>query len=332
MSKPKPKWTLSKFFERWYVGQATTTRSRKPAGDKTIASRRVGVRYWTELMATKKRPEGPRLNEITVDHLEQFRDRLRTVTYQRHTNSAERQLSESTQFARFTDVVILLSAAGPIDGNRIRAGVLESVPRLYHQGPVHFPKETWTLDEMRQVAESIDTFETKTDNIDRYRDLARAWLALLFYSGHRASTYKVIGSDDLVETRPDAWFIDIKKSVKTGKADRVAVHPQLLELLKRCGEGSPIINWPFGYRRLYDHFKAWQIHAGLPENRIFGPQAMRRLNAQVMLSLGVDQAQAAASNSLGHSSVSMTAGHYADAKNTFRLMMPDLFVGASIAG
>lgn len=120
-------------------------------------------------------------------------------------------------------------------------------------------------------------------------------------------------------------------SVKTGKPECVAVHGNLLAMLQRLSEGSPIIAFGLHDRTLQDHFKALQRHAGLAENRIFSPQAFRRLHAQTMAMIGFEQAHSAASTSLDHSSSAVTAAHYSDPRSLLLGKMPSIFAANETA-
>lgn len=333
MKTPKPKWSLPKFYRDYYVPAALANKRRKPPSERTLYKRSNAVRHFRELMATKKRPKGPRLSELSEDHLIEFRERLEDAEYQRGPKSEKRKLSPHSQKSIMEEVLIVVSATGPrVSGTSIRAGVLEFPPTIYVPSPPAFPKGTWTLDEARAVAAGLLTFVPPKQTplpTPEYRKLAIAWLCLLIYLGHRATTYKRVGSSSLKQIRPGEWVIDIAKSVKTGKPDRVPVHPRLLVALQALGEGEPLINWPYNYRTLVDHFRAWQLHAGLAEDRIHTPQAMRRLHAQEMQRTGFAQVEKMASSSLGHSSVGMTANHYSDARGIAIMGLPDIFEATS---
>ena len=305
---------------------------RKPTGPATIAKRRNAVGWWTRLMATDKRPKGPKLNEITDEHLIQFRSLLESATFRRSANGIDRPLAAFTKKSIVDEVMVVIAAAGPKNKSSIRAELLTNPPHIYIEKLPAFPKITWSIDEAKQVARGLLTVTphgTWTHSVEWYRKLSIAWLCLLVYTGHRASTYRILKASDLLEFRPGYWVIDVAKSVKTGKPDRIPVHRRLLKSLNDLGERAGMIEWPISYRSLFNHFKAWQRHAGLPEKRIISPQAMRRFHAQELQRTGFTEIEKMASSSLGHSSTAMTAGHYSNARDLAVLSLPDLWEDAA---
>lgn len=323
MKTPKAKWTLPKFFEKWYVPTATTTRRRKPTGLKTIQKRRVAVQWWKRIMATADRPKGPKLNEITDAHLERFRDGLLLATYNR--GYGDKPLSPVTQRSHLAEIIMLLAAAGPLKGASIRAGLLTDPPRIYSPEIAHFPKPTWTLDEARRMVAAIDTYVPRrwTKGVRYFRSMMRAYIGFLAYTGHRASTPLTLMSAD-VQTGINGSFIDIV-SVKTGKPVRVPLHPQLLQRLNELGGRDRLIDWPLNYRSFSEHTKSIQAHAGFASDRIFSPQAWRRWHATRLIETGFNQAQDLASSSLGHSSAEVTKSHYGDAQGLGIMRLPNLW-------
>lgn len=324
---PKPpckKWNLRKFFRRFYVRAAQSTKTRKQTSDVTIQKRATAVDHFTRLMATKKHPEGLPIGKITTSYLEKFCRRLSKDGYRRSPVGVLRKRSKVSQQSILSEVLIVLAATGPKNGTSIRAGIVTEPATIYNPQIKAFPKPTWSLDQVRSIVNAIETFEPPSWNgsTERYRELARAIVAMWFYTGHRARTYEIMPRKSLVESHGQ-WFLEIEKSIKTGKPDRVPVHDQLLDKLIDLDCGDQLIDWPFNYRCLSDHLKMWQKHAGLETE--YTPQAWRRFHAVQMVTTGLNQAQDIASSSLGHASSSVTQGHYANARDLAIYCLPDLW-------
>jgi len=129
--------TVQDFFLHWYVPNATTTKRRKPTSLATINSRRrPAVNWWTRLMATKKRPFGPLLNEVTDDHLLEFRNKLVDATYRRGKAGQALKLAEKTQVRTVEEIELVLGAAGPPAGRKLRAGFIADPPKIYRDDGV----------------------------------------------------------------------------------------------------------------------------------------------------------------------------------------------------
>lgn len=323
-------WTIADFFDCWFLPSVKNDPRRRPPSRATILRRKAAVEWWSRLMGSTAVPDGPSLGSITATDLETFRERLKTATYKRGLSGSPRPLSEWTQFRTLDDIQQLLAAAGPSSGRTRRAEILDRVPGIYAEAPACWPKETWSIDEARTLANFVCSMNSTKTNLSnkQYRLLAEGTLSLWYYTGHRATTYQHLTFDDLVEVRTDAWCLQIKRSVKTGKADRLRVHPQLLERLQRikqCFGSGPLLPWPVAYRCVSDYHTEWQEAAALPSNRRFRPQAWRRLHGSAIAAGGYESARGLAASALGHSSATITESHYTAVRDLAILNLPELF-------
>ena len=326
--------SVADFFEAWYVPALSQSKRRKPPNKATIDRRRAAVNWWSRLMSSNARPDGPALDEITEELVILFQQKLATATYRRGMSGAIRVLSPVTQTRTVEELLIVLSAAGPRSANRIRANLLADPPTIYVE-PIHaWPKDTWTMTEARQIANAAIAHHPPKrhwrGNVDRYRLLARASLAMWYFTGHRASSYLGIQWQHVRESRPGEWFLTIPRSVKTSKPDRLAIHPQLLDAINRLRTSStvstsPIIDWPMQYRSLADHHFIWAQAAGLPSQRLLSIQAWRRLHADQIAQSGYATARQLTATSLGHSSADITETHYSAVRDVALLSLPNLF-------
>lgn len=322
--------TLAEFFEDWYVPALESNRRRRPISPATIRRRREAIAWWPRLMATAVRPGGPLLGEVTDDALATFAQRLRGATYTRGLRAIP--LSAATQTRTIEEVMIVLSAAGPECGGRPRAGLLRSPPRLYVEPPAQFPKPTWDVEEAAAIVAGIDTAVLPakwSGSLLAWRQLWRATIALWAYTGHRARTYQRLRAADLVEVAPGNWRLQIARSMKTGKAVRLAVHPRLLTELQAVrrwyGGSDRLLPWPIQYGAICDQHMAIQAAGGLAAARRFTPQAWRRWYAQEIAVTGFSLARSMAQGSLGHSSAAVTESHYAAVLDMATLQLPDIF-------
>ena len=326
--------TLLEFFTDWYLPRVRDDKSRKPVSESTLKRRHAAVQWWTRLMGSKKRiDDSPSLLGITQQHLTEFKKLLTECTYQRGGIGSERRtLSPMSQMRTLQEIHIVLGATGPPDGTKIRAGLIQKPPKIYIEPVNMFPKPTWTLDEAIRIAQTAGTCDPPESwSFDRqaWHALARATVAIFFYTGHRATTYERLQRNSLHQVKPGLWVLDIIQSVKTGKMDRVPVHRQLLSCLQevqkvqKLANCSQLIPWPVKYRAVAGYHERWQVAAGLPADRRFSPQAWRRLHAESLQQSVYDMANRLASQSLGHSNSTTTQDHYS--LSAARLYMPDLF-------
>ena len=329
-----PNSTVSEFFNRWYKPTVQHDKSRKPVSEKTLERLGDAVTWWAKLMGSRKRiDDSPALFEINQDHLVSFRDKLTTAKYRRGGIGAkEYPLAPMTQLRTLDRFLTVLNATGPKDGNKIRADLLPRVPQIYLGEVNVFPGPRWTFDEAVAIARAAGSCDPPNRwKLGRtsWHLLSRATVAFLFYSGHRATTYETLTKASLHEINPGLWCVDVSESVKTGKIDRIPAHRQLLACLKELGDHSrfalnaKLIPWPVKYGAVSSYHERWQRAAGLPENRIFSPQAWRRLHGDILEESVYKMANRLASQSLGHANSSTTQDHYT--LNAARLYMPDLF-------
>jgi integrase len=332
--------SLKEFFEDWYVPNITNNKRRRPISDATINRRRAAVNWWARLMGSKHHPAGPPIGDINEELLIQFQEKLTAAKYRRGKYSAiEHPLSRITQIRTMEEVQIVLATAGPASGRRVRAGLLAESPAVYTPPPDCFPKGSWPLDDARKIVAAIAQshppkngvrFPTNlymTDQTSVFRVLAEATLALWFYTGHRATTYQRLTWSSLIEDAPGQWYLGIDSSVKTGKRDRIAVHPALLSRILKLRGLDPVrmFPWPVRYSAIVDAHTRLQTIAELPPQLRFSPQAWRRLHSKEIARVGYSLASSLASGSLGHSSASITEAHYTSARDAAVLMLPDLF-------
>lgn len=329
--EPSQNSTLQDFFLNWYVPEVTETTERKPTSMSTINSRRrPAVRWWTQLMATKTRPFGPLLCEITSNDLQKFRERLKTATYQRGKRGKVRLLSEIHQQRQVEEIELILNSAG--QGKR-GAKLIDSPPKIYLSPVPMFPKDTLTMEEARKVAKGLDTFPmTKRweEAPEVYRLRAKATIAFWFYTGHRKVTFQHTRRGDIIKQRNGGVCLHVRQSVKTSKLDKIAMHPQLVSSLEAWfavspgDDTTPLISWPMHMRTLFNHHERWQLHAGISEP--LSPQTWRRLHSDEIGATPFKLAQQLASETLGHSTTAITEASYSGtARNLAILSLPNLF-------
>lgn len=331
---PHADWTLLDFFDRWYAPTVLGDRSRRPTSQATLDRRRKPVEYWTDLMKSPEHPWGPPICGITTDMLAIFRDRLRTATYSRGPLGFPRPLSETTQLRAMQELQIVLAACGA-SGRGPRAGLLAQPPRIWTEAVECEPPEVWTIAEARAIAAAIDLTKppqcrnngSQRLDIARMRDLARATLALWYYTGHRSSTYRILRWEQLIEARPGVWYLRISRSVKTRKADKVRVHPELRELIEKLRgmDADKIFPWPVSYWAIADWHSRWQIAAELPASRRLPIKTWRAMHAAALSGLALNSAEQLASVTLGHSSTEITRSSYHSARNALLPLLPPLF-------
>lgn len=318
--KVSKKTKLRKFYRGWYVDAVMSNPRKKSPSEKTLRIRGRAVDICSELMGN------PRLKDIDEPMLEDCRKDLFSYKFKRGENGEERTFAKATAHGYMQELLIVLKATGPKNGNMTRAGILDDPPSIYIEPLPLFPKDHWSIDDARLiVAAAMKAVPPRSWiwGVDLYRKLALASLALWFYTGHRATTYQFLDWSALVE-RADGWYLDIERSVKTGKPDRIAVHPKLLEAIEACRgiDETKIIRWPIKHRAVFDNHKRWQRDAGVT---VHGIQAWRRLHSNQMAVNGLDIAKNVASSTLGHSSSTVTSGSYVNVENIVRLQLPDLW-------
>ena len=321
-------WPLEIYFRRWYVVQINADKRKKPTSQKTIDRRESVVQWWTKLMSEPRQPYGPPLNDLSDELLELFYQRLQSASYRRGNLGQSRKLSPVSCYTHMRELLTVLRSTGPKCQNRFRSGVLAEAPSIYIAEPAMWPKQTWTLGEAQTIAKSIQEVDKPQRRWKisqrQYQKLAEATVGFWFYTGHRATTYNVITRNDLVEAIPGSWYLQIR-AVKTGKQDRIIVHPRLLEKLKAVAVSGDdrLIPWPCAYRAVSDNHDRWQSQ--LPEQRRFSPQAWRRLHADQIAVVGYQAARKVTSQSLQHSNPSITESHYTAIRDAAILSLPDLF-------
>jgi len=323
--------SLLQFFTMWYGPEMQRAdRRRKPTSTKTLQRRGDAVKWWSRLMASPGLPQGPPLKSITSANLAEFRQRLSKATFQRGPKGQKRLLAFNTQIRHVEELMIVLEAAGQPHKHLVRAGVLKNVPWIWLDALTDWPKDSWSLAEARTIAQAIPHRPLDVRSRGRwpkalcYRDICRAVVAFWFYTGHRATTLLEMQPDNLVQSKPGQWWLHIR-SVKTGKLDRLAVHPLLLSAIRKVRTGSQLIPWPWGYTTLVKHHKHWQQAAKLDELRTFSPQGWRRFHDDQMAAMGFERAQELATATLGHSDPSITSAGYCDVRSAALVRLPHLF-------
>lgn len=321
--------SLTEFFELWYVPSAAAIKHRRPPSVATIQRRRDALVWWPRLMGSVDYPDGPPIGMITDEDLETFVQRLATATYTRSRGKDATcyPLSPKTQETTLNEIRITIEAAGPRSGRRLRAGLLSEVPTVWQDPVPSWPKDRWSLEDAKKFASTL------SDVRGGYRwpadpelmgPLAKATVAFWFYAGHRATTYRHLRWSDL-QTRQGQTYLLIRRSVKTSKADRVAVHRQLLAAIENCRgiDDDLILPWPVQYQAIRTNHQRWQRAAGLDVT--YSPQAWRRLHAACVHGAALSSAAAVATKTLGHANAATTAAFYFDPLDSARLAMPDLF-------
>ncbi len=320
--------SLQHFFDEWYIPTLAKDLRRRPIGRATIDRRRAAINWWTRLMRSPGRPEGPPLAEITNELIAEFRKKLESATFRRGKWTPNSYpLSPVSQTRTVQEIQIVVGTAGPATGRLVRAGLLPESPGIYMPSPDMSPKPTWNTNEARLIVAGLATSKAPRlwkHGAEMYHKLSRATLAFWFYTGHRATTINQICWNNLRQDDEGNWRLHIV-SVKTGKMDIIAIHARLLEAIRACEgmDGKRIIPWPVYYSAVVKAHVRWQ-HL-LPANRKLSPQAWRRCHARHIQLTGFSLARDLAARSLCHASASTTDAHYTSARDAAVLMLPDIF-------
>jgi integrase len=313
--------TLSEFFADWYLPVVLKTKN-SVAGEQCY--RRV-LNWWQLLTCD------PPLREIDDRLVAAFLQALATAEYRRGPGKELRRLSRVTIATFSVRLRTLLTHAGSGTGHGPAARLIEHRPAVPTVGFGYRPKPCWTLEEMRAISAAVNEMKGPPA-IDRFTVASwwRAWLALAYYTGLRFSTIFALHWRNLIDVGEQLYLdISAEQVTKTGKAIRLAVHPQLADVLRsiRYGtNGNHLIVPPACHRRTFNTLhRRLQTLAGLKGAAVLPPHAWRRTHGQRLSELGLGNAEQLAQLALDHGDVRTTKSHYIAAVDHFRLRLPLLW-------
>lgn len=320
-----PDSTLSEFFENWFLPVVLTPQQSRPG---TIRVYLDVLDWWVYFT------NDPPVQRIDHRLTAAFVDALRKASYRRGPKSELRRLSHNRIAILLRTLRALLGRIGPrITMSKATACLVPETPLVPAFKAVFKKKGCLTLEQARAVAAACDRMEFPRRSLPVQFPTPLWWkarLALLYYTGLRRNTAFGLRWRH-VERDGDNWWLNVPASLvsKTNKATRIAVHPQLRDILKRmrCQRGEDHLLVPaacdidcFG-----DYHYRLQTLAGVPEAEQISVQGWRRLHGQALAELGLAYAENVARVSLDHSDVRTTNTHYVELVNQLRLKLPPLW-------
>lgn len=233
----------------------------------------------------------------------------------------------------------LIRAAGPrYDPSHARARILSDVPYIPIVTAEWQTKPPFSIAEARQIAAAAGKMTRPELPAWLPRELWwQTRLAQFYYTGQRSGTVIALRWRHLEELGGESWLNIPGQIVKTGKPDRVRLHPQLVDLLDRVRSltihHSPltadqlILPAGCGYRHFLTLHSELQGLAGLAEAQRQSPHAWRRTHLVELDRLGAADGKQAAQAAGNHASVATSIRSYVGhiVANLLRLELPPLF-------
>lgn len=244
-------------------------------------------------------------------------------------------LASATIASHVSRIATLLRRAGPrIDPREQTARILKEVPFIPVVEADFDPKAPFSLERARQIAAACSLMD-KPELPDwiTHELWWRTRLALFYFTGFRAGTVTALAWPHVKEEFGLTWLDVPGEIVKTGKAIKMPLHPQLVSLLACVkslrppgAEGDLILPAGCGYRHFLTLHTELQRRAGLPGVERQSPHAWRRTHSEQMGFLGKDRQLEVAREALDHADGRTTDKHYPRAVvNHLRLRLPPLF-------
>jgi hypothetical protein len=342
--EPKLMWPLSKFFERWFLKGVLKP---KGAAAGTIDLYGDALRYWTAITGD------PPLWLISDEHGIDFVAQLPEWGYSRagvhrggklriglrSESPGLRPLASTTIAEHVGRITTVLQAAGPrFSCKQCTAEVLSRFPYVPPYAGQFVEKSPWTVAQVRQIARGCLWMDKPA--LPEWLTHELWWkvrLALFYYTGFRAGTVVALAWSHIREEH-GAWSLEVPGEVvtKTRKAAKLALHPQLVELLQQLREARArvahhdsdlILPAGCGYRYFLDLHVALQEAAGLPEAQHQSPHGWRRTHLAEIDRLGAKYGEEAARLAGQHATARTTAEFYVGQAvlNELRMRMPPLF-------
>jgi integrase len=224
--------TLSKFFELWYLPRVLQA---KQVTKSTLDSWTATIDWWRFLT------NDPPLREISDQLCFAFVAELKTTTFSRGAKGRQISLAPMTQRRHSRHLRALLQRAGKtVDPGRPGAGLIDHIPAVPTVKAFYQQKPAFTLEHARRIAAMCDGM---VDPIIAERFSTPLWwkarLALLYYTGLRVGTVTKLRWRHVSRDENGQTWLNIPRELvpKTNKALRIAVHPQLEQVLKRMRWG-----------------------------------------------------------------------------------------------
>jgi integrase len=315
--------TLTDFWEHWFLPIVLVPGK---ASEGTIRLYRETLAWWRHLTGD---PPIRRIDDLLCAA---FVGALRNATYRRGPNGDLRRLSHNSIAKTLRTLRAVVSRLGPrVKPMKPTAKLLAEAPIVPAFKAAFKRKETFTLSQARAIAAACDLMQCPRRLPEQFPPPIwwKARIALLYFTGLRRGTAMALRWRH-VERDGDRWWINVPGSLvpKTGKATRIAAHPQLIAVLKR-------MHWQRGENHLLtpevdiDHFAGLhyelQRKAGIAVAACQTVGAWRRLHGQLIGELGLTHAENLSRVSLDHGDARTTTTHYVELANECRLKLPPLW-------
>lgn len=331
-----PRLKLRQFFDRWFL----PTLLRK-SRDATVRKYYDAIGWWETLTGD------PDLADVTDALCLAFADELPEAKYRRAMvprgagmqrakvsgSGLYRTLAPISVAKHVNRIAFILGRAGPrFDPREPVAEILDRCPLMPRLEGAFVPKQPFDLEAARQIAAAAATFDRP--DMPGWITPPQFWkifLAVFFYTGLRSGTVLRLQVKHLtsVERQP---LLDVPADLvlKTNKPTRLAVHGQLLTLLKelpaRSGE-ELLLPSVCSYSHLLDLHAQLQKAAGLSPQQIQSLHAWRRTHGNQMALLGAERGEEIARAALDHADVQTTRSSYVNEAflNRLRVRLPELW-------
>lgn len=343
-----PRLKLRQFFERWFL--PTILRKSR---DATVRKYYDALAWWEAITGD------PDLGDITDAVCLAFADELPHAKYRRacvrrgasipraraQGSALYRTLAPISAAKHVNRIAAILGRAGPrFDPREPVAEILERCP-LMPRLEGSFPgKAPFALEAARAIAAEAGKFDRPDMPAEALAiglTPSLFWRVLLgefYYTGLRSGTVLRLQIKHFLAEGGDWPLLDVPADIvlKTSKATRLAVHPQLAGLLREViggrgadarGREALILPAVCSYSHLLDLHAQLQRRAGLAAADIQSLHAWRRTHGNQMAILGADRGLEIARASLDHADGATTRSSYVNEAflNRLRVKLPELW-------
>jgi integrase len=290
---------LSEFFESTYLVLRITGK----LDPKTEKSYRESVKWWVKITGD------PPLDQITSLDAAKFVAELGKQKGKRGP-----VMERSSVGKHCVNLNSILSIAGPSSQNRLGQDLIQRVP--FFDAPrvdKDPPEEDWEVEEIRAMYSAAHVARLPKIPDVSPREWWEAFIPFEYSTGIRITASQSVEFENL----RGQWLTVLGKVSKGGRGKKQWVRADVLEKvesIRRPGRtkifGWP--NWEKQRRVAYDQLRRIQAAAGIPENRRWGFQSFRKTYTTQIASGGLDPQQGlkTAQAAVGHTSLSITTGHY----------------------
>lgn len=321
-SKPSAAWTLSRFFERWFL---PVVLEAKEADEQTVLIYRDMLRWWRAFTGD------PPLKQIDPFTVVTFLEQLRVATYRRGPAGKDRPLARATQAKLLRSLRAVLFRAGySHDPKRQAMELVQQAPHVVIPMVRSKPKACFSLEQAKAIIGAAKTMERPTVLGIETDAWWRVRIGLFFYTGLRIGTIRQLRWP-MFGQRIDGWWLTVPGEItKTGDSIDVAVHPLLAEALlaiRLPGREEELISpWPHDERWFLAIHARLQLAAGIPQEKVLSPHAWRRTHADQINRAGQRIGVKLAQEALGHHNESTTTDSYTNLLNEQRRKLPQLWL------